>query len=84
MVKNANHDLALAVTGNVATTMDTLHNQVVAQRLKSSADFRPAGYALPIMFPSVGHLPWDSISDLRTDKHLADFRKVLRVVEEDF
>lgn len=83
IISNANHDLALATKAGVAVTSDRLHSQVVAQRFNDVQAWKLQGYAVPILFPHVGELPWSAIADLRRDRHMVRFRTILREVEEE-
>jgi hypothetical protein len=83
VIRNVNRDLALAATAGVAASIDSLHLKVVAQRFAEDAGWKLQGYALPILFPSVGELPWVAIADLRRDRAIGRFRAVLREVEQE-
>jgi len=83
VIQSANRDLVLAVASGSAVTVDPLHLQVVAQRFKDDDGWRLRGYAVPILLPEVGNLPWEAIADLRRDRHIARFRAVLQEVEEE-
>jgi len=82
MIKNTNHDLVIATAGQIAATVDTFHAQVAAQRFNDDESWRLRGYAVPIIFPNVGDLPWEAIADFRRDRGMARFREVLREVEQ--
>jgi hypothetical protein len=83
VIKSANRDLVLGVASGCAVTADRLHSQVVAQRFNDDDIWGLRGYAVPILFPWVGDLPWEEIADLRRDKNMARFRAELRQVEEE-
>ena len=82
VINSANRDLVLGVAAGCAVTADRLHSQVVAQRFNDDETWKLHGYAVPILFPWVGDLPWEAISDLRRDKNMGRFRAELRQVEE--
>jgi hypothetical protein len=83
IIKSANRDLVLAATAGISATTDRLHSQVVAQRFNDQQGWNLQGYAIPLLFPHVGELPWEAIADLRRDRNMARFRAVLREVEEE-
>lgn len=83
IIKSANRDLVLAATAGVSVTTDRLHAQVVAQRFNDQQGWNLQGYAIPLLFPQAGELPWEAIADLRRDRNMARFRAVLREVEEE-
>jgi hypothetical protein len=66
----------------MAASIDSLHAQVAAQRFRDDENWRLHGFAIPILFPQIGNLPWDVIADLRRDLSMTRFRAVLREVEE--
>ncbi|MGO8896695.1 MAG: hypothetical protein ACLQB1_44420 [Streptosporangiaceae bacterium] len=82
VIKNTNHDLVIAAASHVAATVDTFHAEVAAQRFNDDESWRLRGYAVPIIFPNVGYLPWEAIADFRRDRGMARFREVLREVEQ--
>jgi hypothetical protein len=83
VIASANRDLALAAAARCAVTVDPLHVQVAAQRFNDDKTWKLRGYAVPILFPWVGDLPWEAIADLRRDKYMARFRAELQEVEEE-
>jgi hypothetical protein len=83
IIKSANRDLVLAATAGVSVTTDRLHFQVVAQRFNDQLGWNLQGYAIPLLFPQVGELPWEAIADLRRDRNMARFRAILSEVEEE-
>jgi hypothetical protein len=83
IISNANHDLALATVAGVAMTSDRLHSQVLAQRFNDEQRWQLQGYTVPVLFPHVGEMPWSAIADLRRDRQMAQFRTVLRDVEQE-
>ena len=83
LIKSANRDLVLAAAAGVSVTTDRLHSQVVAQRFNDQPGWNLQGYAIPLLFPQAGELPWEAIADLRRDRNMARFRAVLREVEEE-
>jgi hypothetical protein len=83
VIGDANRDLVLAVAAGAAVTIDRIHGQVVAQRFNDDDGWRLRGYAVPILFPHVGDLPWTAIADLRRKREMARFRAVLREVETE-
>jgi hypothetical protein len=83
IISNANNDLALAAAAGVAVTSDRFHSQVVAQRFNDVQAWKLQGYAVPVLFPHVGELPWSAIADLQRDRNMTRFRTVLREVEEE-
>ena len=83
VIANANRDLVIAAAEGVAVSIDPLHAQVAAQRFRDGDAWKLTGYAVPILFPHVGDLPWETIADLRRDRAMARFRAVLREVEQE-
>jgi hypothetical protein len=83
IIKSANRDLVLAAIAGVSVTTDRLHAQVVAQRFNDQQEWNLQGYAIPLLFPQAGELPWEAIADLRRDRNMARFRAILREVEEE-
>ena len=82
IINSANRDLVLAAAAGVSVTTDRLHSQVAAQRFNDDDSWKLRGYAVPIVFPHVGDLPWEAIADFRRDRSMARFREVLREVEQ--
>jgi hypothetical protein len=82
VIKNANRDLVVGAADGIAVSLDALHSQVAAQRFRDGS-WQSRGFTVPILFPNVGHLPWEAIADLRRDKNMTRFRAVLREVEEE-
>jgi hypothetical protein len=83
VIGNADRDLALAAASGCAVTCDPLHLQVVAQRFNDDTGWGLRGYSVPILFPQVGELPWETIANLRRDPNITRFRAVLREVEHE-
>jgi hypothetical protein len=81
IIGSANRDLALAAASGVSMTIDRLHSQVAVQRFNDDG-WKLRGYAVPVIFPHVGDLPWEAIADFRRDRGMARFREVLRDVEQ--
>jgi hypothetical protein len=83
VIQNANHDLAMvsAAQPRMSASFDSLHTQVVAQRLTPGSGWSVNGFSVPILFPRVGTLTWDEIAELRRDRHITRFRGVLREIE---
>lgn len=82
VIKNSNHDLVIAAASHVATTVDTFHAQVAAQRFNDDESWRLRGYVVPIVFPHVGDIPWEAVAEFRRDRGMARFRELLREVEQ--
>jgi hypothetical protein len=59
IIKSANRDLVLAAIAGVSVTTDRLHAQVVAQRFNDQQEWNLQGYAIPLLFPQAGELPWE-------------------------
>jgi hypothetical protein len=83
VIKSTNRDLAFAAAGGVSVTLDPLHQQVAAQRFNDDDGWKLSGYAVPLLFPWVGDLPWEAIADLRRDRYMTRFRAELREVEQE-
>lgn len=83
VIAGANNDLALAAGSGVAVSIDSLHQQVVAQRFKDAAGWHLRGFAMPILLPNVQDLPWESIVEMRKNRHMGRFRAVLRGIEDE-
>jgi hypothetical protein len=81
IINSANRDLALGAAAGVSVTTDRLHSQVAAQRFNDDS-WKLRGYAVPIVFPHVGDLPWEAIADIRRDRSMTRFRQILREVEQ--
>jgi hypothetical protein len=81
IINSTNRDLALAAAARVCVTTDRLHSQVAAQRFNDDS-WKLHGYAVPIVFPHVGDLPWEAIADFRRDRGMTRFREILREVEQ--
>ena len=58
LIKSANRDLVLAAAAAVSVTTDRLHSQVVARRFNDQPGWNLQGYAIPLLFPQAGELPW--------------------------
>jgi len=83
IIKSANHDLAFTAAAGYAVTLDPLHLQVAAQRFNDENNWKFQGFAVPILFPHVGDLSWETIRDLRRDPNMARFRAELQDVEDE-
>lgn len=83
MIGHANRDLGFAAQAGVAVSVDPMHNQVVAQRFRDPAAWQAVSFAVPILFPQTGELPWEAIAELRRDPEMIRLRRVLRGVEEE-
>lgn len=83
IIDSANRDLVIAAASGAAVAIDPVHLQVVAQRFRDDTEWRARGYAIPVLFPQIGELPWEAIADLRREPNIARFRGVLRDVEEE-
>jgi hypothetical protein len=83
VIGHANGDLGCAVQHGVAVSVDPLHHQVVAQRFEDEGNWRLAGFAVPILFPRIGELPWEAIADLRREPEMMRLRRVMAEVEQE-
>jgi hypothetical protein len=83
VIGHANRDLGSAAQAGVAVSVDPLHNQVVAQRFQDPTTWQAVSFAVPILFPRTGELPWEAIAELRRDPEMIRLRRVLREVEEE-
>jgi hypothetical protein len=83
VIGHANRDLGCATQHGVAVSVDPFHHQVVGQRFQDDDNWRLLGFAVPILFPQVGELPWEAIADLRRDAEMIRLRRILREVEEE-
>lgn len=63
VIEHANRDLGSGVQHGVAVSVDPLHHQVVAQRFEDDGNWHLVGFAVPILFPMIGGLPWEAIVD---------------------
>ncbi|MGD0985867.1 MAG: hypothetical protein ABSA65_18980 [Acidimicrobiales bacterium] len=81
IVQDTNEDLALAAAAGVVLSADPLHNEVLSRRLQDDQGWRLEGFALPIIVPAVGDLPWDTVRDIRNDKAMGYLRAALRDIE---
>jgi hypothetical protein len=82
IIKHVNHDLALSATNGFAVTQDPLHRRVYESRFRLESGWRPDGFVLPVVVPSVADLGWQEVADLRRHPGMAAFREVLREVEQ--
>ena len=73
VINDANRDLVLATKAGVAASFDPFHLQVVEQRFQDDAGWQFQGFAVPILFPAVGDLPWERVQELRKHKQIARF-----------
>lgn len=83
IIESSNADLARAALSGVGVMQDATHRQVVSSRLGSHAAWQPVGFAVPILAPKVGSLPWDEIRALRNDRAMRSYRAVLRDLETE-
>jgi hypothetical protein len=83
VISSTNGDLALAALSGISITADSLHQQVVAKRFADGSGWHSRGFAIPILLPDIRDLPWDSIVDIRKDRHMSRFRAVMRDIEEE-
>lgn len=82
VVKHANRDLVLAIGTDAAVSQDSLHVEVIRNRFEDDhTAWRLTGYALPLLVPDVGALPWEALAALRREKGLQQLRGVLEEVE---
>ena len=83
IIDNANRDLVIGAASGTAVAIDPIHLQVVAQRFRDDGQWCARGYAVPLLFPQVGDLSWETIAELRCEPNVARFRAVLREVEQE-
>jgi hypothetical protein len=83
VIEHANRDLGSGVQHGVAVSVDPLHHQVVAQRFEDDGNWHLVGFAVPILFPLIGELPWEAIADLRREPEMARLRRVMTEVEHE-
>lgn len=83
IIDHANTDLARAALNGVAIMQDATHRQVVSSRLDSATTWQPVGFAVPLLAPRVGSLPWSEIASLRADKAMRAYRAMLRELEAE-
>ncbi len=83
VIDGLNRDVALAAVAGAAVTVDQAHINVVEQRFRDEGGWQLSGYAVPMLFPRVGELPWSAVTDLRRDRNMTRFRAVLREVENE-
>jgi hypothetical protein len=83
VIGHANGDLGSAAQHGVAVSVDPLHHQVVAQRFEDEGNWRLAGFAVPILFPRIGELPWEAIADLRREPEMMRLRRIMAEVEQE-
>lgn len=81
VLKHANADLAVAAYGGVAVAQDPLHSKVASLRFADVAEWRPIGFVLPILHPRVENLDWESIAEVRRNRHVRRFREVMAEIE---
>jgi hypothetical protein len=83
IAEQLNHDLVLAAAVGMAVSPDAFHHEVLAARFEDDETWGLHGFALPLLFPSVGDLDWNEIRKLRKHRALDYFRKTLRDVEDE-
>ena len=83
VIKNADRDLASAARGRGSCIVDSLHQEVIAQRFEASSSRRLVGFAVPVLFPQVGDLPWEAIAELRRAPEITRLRRVTAEVEHE-
>jgi hypothetical protein len=83
VIKNVNRDLALGIASGFTVAIDAFHHRVVAQRFSDEAGWALRGFAVPVLFPDVGDWSWEAIADLRRDRNMVSFRKMLTEVEAE-
>jgi hypothetical protein len=76
-----NRDLVLAAASGVAVMQDPLHRRVYESRFRLESGWRPDGFVLPVVVPTVTGLHWQDVADLRGHRAMSAFRQVLREVE---
>jgi hypothetical protein len=83
LLDHVSKDLALGAAGGWDVSVDRFHGGVIGARFASAATVKPQGFALPILIPKVGQLPWDAIVRIRRMKEVERFRNVLREIETE-
>ncbi len=83
IIRDTDTDLLIGEADGFSTAIDSYHLQVVKQRFADDDDWRFRGYAVPFLFPQIAGWSWDDIANLRRDRNIARFRKVLQQVEEE-
>ncbi len=83
IISNANEDAAVCAMSEVALSADSLHSHVMAARLGDVQGWKMQGFAIPILVPSAGDLPWEAIKDLRRDGAMKYLRRMLNDIETD-
>lgn len=83
IIDHANSDLARAALSGVALLQDATHRQVVMARLDSTTTWRPVGFAVPVLAPHVGNLPWGEIAAVRSTRAMRSYRGMLQELEAE-
>ena len=83
IVKAINQDLVVAGSNGAACSIDSFHASVLRARIDPSSNWSGAGFALPILSPEVERLPWETVVDIRRDRHVKAYRKVMFEIEAE-
>lgn len=83
LVKHVNHDLVVGAFSGLAISQDPLHRAVYESRYRLDSSWKPDGFVLPIVLPSVSGLSWQDIASLREHRGMIAFRRTLDEVEAE-
>jgi hypothetical protein len=82
IVQHVNRDLVIAAANRVAVSQDPLHRRVYVSRYRAESGWRPDGFALPVVVPTLGRLGWKDVAELRAHPGMVTLRRVLWEVEQ--
>jgi hypothetical protein len=84
VVTNAGHGFALASVIDAAVSMDRVHGEVIAARVRRGvASIAMGRRALDVKFPAVGALSWSQVHEARSIRGLPKLRAVLAEIEAE-
>lgn len=82
VITDTNYDLSIGAAAGTAVALDSLHASVATERARSNDDpWAWTGFALPIIIPDIGRLPWEAVVELRKERGLTKVRSALAELE---
>lgn len=83
VIEAINQDLVVAASNGAACSIDSFHARVFNARIDPESNWNIVAFALPILSPRVEQLPWEAIADIRRDRHIKAYRKVMLEIETE-
>jgi hypothetical protein len=83
VIKSLNEDMVVSGVNGMDSIIDPLHARILDARLAPGSTVPVTGFALPILIPSAARLGWETIAQLRKDRHIQAYRRVMADIEAE-